>query len=171
MSQELLNQSFAYSPVMCLIVMLCFYIKTKEKIYGKFITMALIFAVVANHYEKKLFRWIGETYYPSDKTYNKLLYRPNPPRKCGCGFGCQSRVDDIYGLPSGHAQFWGFTSGFWLKHVLKNLRSKNGDSYCHLIALLLMSTLVCYSRIHVGCHSLYQVIFGYTIGFGLGVLV
>ncbi|BFZ63314.1 hypothetical protein YB2330_004436 [Saitoella coloradoensis] len=81
--------------------------------------------------------------------------------------GLDEAVGKGYGMPSSHSQFM----GFWAGVVVVVLYAKLGHRYTALqritltFAAIMLSTLVCVSRIVLGYHSIKQVVVGNSLGY------
>lgn len=91
-----------------------------------------------------------------NKTYSIIGrgLRPKDAKKCGI-ISSDKKSKEHYGMPSGHAQSFGFFLIFEL------LNSKN--MYYKIILSILIMYLA-YTRIKFKCHTYQQVIVGLTIG-------
>lgn len=161
-----LDELSSLSPYLIIILFFLFYIYTKKNVYLYFVGFAIIFGLLFNIIEKKIFSKIFNGDY--------FIYRPNPYNKNGelndyksCGILPDQKVSNI-GFPSGHAQFWGFVIAFWTLYLLKS-KPKNYREY--ILILWVMALYVLYSRVKIGCHTDLQVITGFFIGIFLGYLV
>lgn len=178
-----MNQTFgnsldylaSLSPYLIIILFSLFYIYTNNKIFLYFVGFAIVFGLLFNSIEKKIFSQIFNGDY--------FIYRPNPYNKNGvlntysqCGFLPNTKSSNI-GFPSGHAQFWGFVISFWTLYLITPLSGtlfllkNNKDNFGLLILLWSCGLYVLYSRIKIGCHTKLQVFSGFLIGIILGSLV
>lgn len=168
-----MNQTFgksldylaSLSPYLIIILFSLFYIYTNNKIFLYFVGFAIVFGLLFNSIEKKVFSQLFNGDF--------FIYRPNPYNKNGelnnysqCGFLPNTKSSNI-GFPSGHSQFWGFVISFWTLYLLKNNKNNLGL----LILLWSCGLYVLYSRIKIGCHTKLQVFSGFLIGIILGSLV
>lgn len=106
----------------------------------------------------------------------KLIIRePRPSREClvnGIATGCScipeyGRVSKSFGMPSGHAQLWGYTATFWTFYLISGEKPHAAK---HSILLFVVATLVAWSRVKMLCHSVRQVIVGYFIGIAIALI-
>ncbi|CAA19178.2 palmitoyl protein thioesterase/ dolichol pyrophosphate phosphatase fusion protein Pdf1 [Schizosaccharomyces pombe] len=76
-----------------------------------------------------------------------------------------------YGMPSSHSQFMGFFSAYMIAWDYKYRRSQCFSmlSFAKYAIYLTLSTFVCSSRYLLDFHYLTQVVYGYMIGFGVGL--
>lgn len=100
------------------------------------------------------------------------------PRPSGKGLvnsvvtGCSSipeygKVSDSYGMPSGHAQLWGYTAAFWALYMIQK---EKPHAIAHGLLLFLAAMLVAWSRVDMLCHSVPQVVVGLALGAVTGFL-
>jgi len=96
--------------------------------------------------------------------------RPGGAKDCRNYVTCNEKTDS-YGMPSGHAQTMGLTLSFWLLYIWNNKQIKSKVVRI-LGSLFIVATCVSviYSRILLGCHSVFQTITGTIIGLLLGIL-
>lgn len=66
-----------------------------------------------------------------------------------------------YGMPSGHAQFYGFLLGWLLKEKIKLVNWK-------LLTILILGSIELYYKYSSNCHSILQLLIGGIIGVILG---
>ena len=93
-----------------------------------------------------------------------LGYGKRPPGAINCGNyrddffdpTIKSHLSKSYGFPSGHSQIAGYFMAFIYNNFTKN--------YYILIPSLIYSLYSAYSRVLLGCHTIQQVIFGYSFG-------
>jgi len=152
----------ALSPLLVIVIAVLYYLMTSsnmdKNIILIYIISVILLGVILNHLEKKIMSHIykGST--------DDIWYRPHPP-KGGCGilpghFKLSKDNKKIWGFPSEHAQFFGFTAMFFTFLMSK-------------VLLWIITFLVCYSRIYTGCHNLAQVSTGLITGsiLGLGIVL
>lgn len=115
-----------------------------------------IFGEILNRYLKLFFSILFEN--------NNWALRPNPNSYCSNFLFSFPESEFNFGFPSGHCQNIGVFSGLIICYFLNNT-----DNGIKSLSILLFSFYVGWSRIHLECHNLVQVIFGTIIGFFLGV--
>ena len=124
-----LNYLFTISPIVITVFFLYLSIASvnkRKELYFHFVVYSLIFVSLFNAIEKRLAKYFN--------VYD--LYRPDKRYCAGTNIG----------MPSGHAQFYGFLAGFFPITTP-------------------FAILGSYSRVYIGCHSVLQVIVGFTIGY------
>lgn len=108
--------------------------------------------------------------------------RPEGAKDCGYFTQCPNKIASSFGFPSGHSQFAGLYSGFMItdiyysnnlsiRYFISNFKllpfNKKIDVILYLGYLLIMM----YSRVFVqGCHTIFQTIYGASIGWALGLV-
>lgn len=96
--------------------------------------------------------------------------RPKGAKNCS-GYVTFNKVSKSFGMPSGHSETMGLFTSFWLLYLF-DLHKRRGLSNLNIVGLVfivIIGTYVPYSRVVIGCHSVAQVLVGYTIGIILGV--
>jgi len=120
----------------------------------------LILGPVLNFVFKKIFKSLGSI---------SLFERPNPPP-----YGCSNLLAVCgnkytgFGMPSGHAQTMGVFATFLSLYVNQNPDYNSKHKILIISIVWIWTFLVCWSRIHIGCHNLLQVGTGLILGIGLG---
>ena len=84
-----------------------------------------------------------------------------------------------YGFPSSHSQYMGFFSAFLLSHLYFRHRfASSGSRFLDQAwrgllysAIAAWSVSVAYSRYHLKYHTPHQIVWGFSIGVGLGLLL
>jgi dolichyldiphosphatase len=117
---------------------------------------------------KPLFKKLG----PNVKMFQR-------PSQFGTGDGCgiypncaASNVHGSWGMSSGHAQMMAIFAVFWIAYLLKYFADANAAGlWVSIIIILIITLLVIFSRVFIGCHNWPQVIVGTLIGSGLGYLL
>ncbi|KAG0168118.1 Dolichyldiphosphatase 1 [Apophysomyces sp. BC1034] len=80
-------------------------------------------------------------------------------------------LGDGYGMPSSHAQFVWFFVSYGILYMYKCMHfDQNAWKQCAASAMLIMATLVSYSRIYLGYHTEWQVMVGAIVGVTFGIL-
>ena len=106
----------------------------------------------------------------------KLIIRePRPSCECrvnGVATGCScipeyGKVSKSYGMPSGHAQLWGYTAAFWACYLISK---EKPHAVAHSMLVLIVATLVAWSRVEMLCHTVMQVTVGFFIGVAIALL-
>jgi len=106
----------------------------------------------------------------------KLIIRePRPSCECrvneiATGCSCipeYGKVSESYGMPSGHAQLWGYTAAFWAVYLISK---EKPHATAHSMLLFIVATLVAWSRVEMLCHSVRQVTVGFLIGVAIALL-
>lgn len=106
----------------------------------------------------------------------KLIIRESrPSRECrvnGIATGCScipeyGKVSKSYGMPSGHAQLWGYTATFWAFYLISK---EKPHAVAHSMLVFVVATLVAWSRVEMLCHSVRQVTVGFFIGVAIALL-
>lgn len=81
-----------------------------------------------------------------------------------------------YGFPSSHSQFMGYFASFMLLHLyFRHKFTSTGNALVDLLwtlamrgAVLGLALVVCYSRFHLGYHTVHQILWGFGIGLVVG---
>jgi membrane-associated phospholipid phosphatase len=134
-----------------------------------FTIFAIIIGYGANTLLKLLFQLIG----PQKQSW----MRPNPPATgCGLFSGCVSKeigtkIDLLWGMPSGHAQILSFTTSFWILYIWRQSDLSRTGAIISTIILLILSWAIKYSRIASGCHNFEQILIGSIFGMILGISI
>lgn len=75
------------------------------------------------------------------------------------------------GMPSNHSQFIGYFATFYILQFLFNSKILSIQYRClYSFFLVILATLVCYSRYYLEYHTIAQVLVGVAIGSSVGVL-
>jgi membrane-associated phospholipid phosphatase len=131
-------------------------------IFLLFIFGFAIFYTLSNPILKKLSKRLFESSW-----LDGISKRPNPPM-IGCGLfpDLEMKGSTTYGFPSGHAQAWGFFSMFWSLFLvyIQSISTCTSYTYPKILFLWFCFFMVCMQRIYTGCHNLFQVLGGGTIG-------
>lgn len=94
--------------------------------------------------------------------------RPNGCTNSGTFLKVSDPTAISFGMPSGHSQLAWFFSTYLILTLIENnnnLSNKSKYKNFKIIALVMLATLVSYSRVYIeGCHTLGQVIVGGVLG-------
>lgn len=135
---------------------------TGKPLAAIFTLSALIFGEGLNFILKHLFKAIG----PNKTTWQ----RPSPPSD-GCGiYPVCGETQTTWGMPSGHAQVISFSAIFWILYMWRKGHASTIWTLTGTSLIIIIATLIMYSRILEGCHTLQQVIAGGIFGFVMGIL-
>ena len=107
-----------------------------------------------------------------NKSFKYFLQMPRPKNAGNCSIIDKSKLFNLksYGMPSGHSQCaWYFGIYYSLLIYFDTNYSKLTKIVC-ISGLLISSTFVSYSRIHIYCHTLFQVLYGGILGGIIGTL-
>ena len=107
-----------------------------------------------------------------NKSFKYFLQMPRPKNAGNCSIIDKSKLFNLksYGMPSGHSQCaWYFGIYYSLLIYFDTNYSKLTKIVC-ISGLLISSTFVSYSRIHIYCHTLFQVLYGGILGGIIGIL-
>lgn len=107
-----------------------------------------------------------------NKSFKYFLQMPRPKNAGNCSIIDKSKLFNLksYGMPSGHSQCaWYFGIYYSLLIYFDTDYSKLTKIVC-ISGLLISSTFVSYSRIHIYCHTLFQVLYGGILGGIIGIL-
>lgn len=107
-----------------------------------------------------------------NKSFKYFLQMPRPKNAGNCSIINKSKLFNLksYGMPSGHSQCaWYFGIYYSLLIYFDTDYSKLTKIVC-ISGLLISSTFVSYSRIHIYCHTLFQVLYGGILGGIIGIL-
>ncbi|KAI8066532.1 phosphatidic acid phosphatase type 2/haloperoxidase [Gongronella butleri] len=76
-----------------------------------------------------------------------------------------------YGMPSSHSQFVWFFTTYGALYLVRHISLNQALLWkpAAILLMMLMSLLVCWSRIYLGYHSIEQVMAGSAVGVGSGV--
>lgn len=75
-----------------------------------------------------------------------------------------------HGMPSDHAQFSFFFVAYFSHWLVYRARLTRRARVCAVFALISLATIVCWSRVHLGVHTLGQVAVGSFVGIVLGTI-
>lgn len=89
---------------------------------------------------------------------------------CGIYTTCKYNGKPTHGFPSGHSQMLAIFAAFWISYMFQYL-DQTAAFYISVVIILLLAVLIMASRIYIGCHNLFQVVVGASIGTGLGYLL
>ena len=137
------------SPYILYCIPLLLFILTFNYNYIYINFLFLVFGIILNTILKRIIH----TY--RDPSYSK---------KCG-------KIDK-YAMPSGHAQIYAMFSTFFILWVMLN--NKNESLFIRLmvsIGIIVFLITICYQRVHLKCHRLYQVTIGTLIGIVVGIII
>ncbi len=96
--------------------------------------------------------------------------RPRPCKYANCSAMSKRDWNHKNGMPSSHAQFFGFFLTFLTASIVSQ-KSYN-ESSCYLLAVCYLFALaVLVTRVTSGCHAVQQVLVGLVIGVVLGFVV
>ena len=107
-----------------------------------------------------------------NKSFKYFLQMPRPKNAGNCSIIDKSKLFNLksYGMPSGDSQCaWYFGIYYSLLIYFDTNYSKLTKIIC-ISGLLISSTFVSYSRIHIYCHTLFQVLYGGILGGIIGIL-
>lgn len=93
--------------------------------------------------------------------------RPEGATDCGDFIDVYNRNSLSYGMPSGHSNFSAFFGLVIILMILDSNYSPNLKKI-KIIIVLIISGIIMFSRINLGCHTYQQVIMGGLIGSILG---
>ena len=99
-----------------------------------------------------------------------LFKRPRPCKYAKCSAMSQNDWNHRNGMPSSHAQFFGFFLTFLTASIVSQ-KSYNESSCYLLVAAYLFAIAVLVTRVTSGCHTVQQVLVGLVIGVALGFIV
>ena len=94
--------------------------------------------------------------------------RPFGAKKCG--ISNISRKNEGYGMPSGHSQIATMFSTYVFLKTENDILEQT-TKYIIQSILILLALFIMYSRIHLNCHTIQQVLMGGSIGIFLGYYV
>ena len=89
--------------------------------------------------------------------------RPDDAKDCGEFIDIDEREAMSYGMPSGHSNFAAFFGLVMILTILEENYSKN-LKIIKIIIIVILSSLILFSRINLKCHTYQQVIAGTTFG-------
>ena len=95
--------------------------------------------------------------------------RPDHARDCGEFIDIDNREATSYGMPSGHSNFAAF---FGLVMILTILNDKYSTNLkiIKITIVIVLSSLILFSRVNLGCHTYQQVIAGTIFGLLFGYI-
>lgn len=145
-----------------------------------------ISAIFSNASNKMIKILIEQLYKLSGKTTIPILGlggRPKDAKNCSAFTDCETCNirPTSFGMPSGHSQmgwfFFCYGTLFLAENVLKNLKDTKNKKTKSIIwfsivttLLFIMAVTLSYSRVHIKCHTVQQVVLGGFIGIGFGIL-
>ena len=148
------------APLLYELIFLNMYFIQNDSIYIKFIlikTINVFLNKIFKEISRKIFKYFGTS--KNNVDYLPFLgrgHRPDGAKNCGIFNECTNKLSKSYGFPSGHAQ-----SAACI-FVLMSLLVKN--KY-HKLFIFLFTIMISFARIYENCHTIQQVISGYTIGY------
>ena len=148
------------APLLYELIFLNMYFIQNDSIYIKFIlikTINVFLNKIFKEISRKIFKCFGTS--KNNVDYLPFLgrgHRPDGAKNCGIFNECTNKLSKSYGFPSGHAQ-----SAACI-FVLMSLLVKN--KY-HKLFIFLFTIMISFARIYENCHTIQQVISGYTIGY------
>lgn len=96
--------------------------------------------------------------------------RPEGAKHCGSFVDVDADgIPTSFGMPSGHAQVALITATFWTLY-LYNTYDWDIQNEFAIVILWMICLSVAYSRVHLNCHTIEQVIFGGLLGIIFGSL-
>lgn len=95
--------------------------------------------------------------------------RPEGATDCGEFIDIDNRKSSSYGMPSGHSSFSAFFGIVMIMMILDGKYSNN-IKIIKVIIVLIISGIIIFSRVNLGCHTFQQVLVGGMIGSSLGYL-
>ncbi len=139
-------------PLIILLLSILFTLITSNTIGFYYAAIIIIFGFILNPILKQITYFFGP--FP----------RPNPP-KTGCYFFPTSSINqnNLYGMPSGHAQIASLSATLWTSYIKNNIEDETLKMVL-ISSLSLITLAVIYSRVKSGCHTWLQVIVGSIIG-------
>jgi len=145
-------------PIVSILVGIIF-----RNMLGIFLGLYLLLCDVLNHYVKILFKKL----YGHKSSYPILGMgeRPDGARHCG-SFIYDYDLEGIptsYGMPSGHSQMATLIATFLIMYLL-NTYGVNLYNIISISIILFICIGILYSRFHLKCHTIQQIIVGGLIG-------
>ena len=139
----------------------------KHEVNYLFFAGALGFNTIFNQILKDfVFKKImGSTKYP----IFGIGKRPKGATDCGNFINIKSRKSTTYGMPSGHSSFAAFFAVVTINQILDENYSDN-IKMIKISIIVIISGLIMFSRVNLGCHTIQQVIVGGILGTILGYL-
>lgn len=96
--------------------------------------------------------------------------RPRPCKYAKCSSMTGRDWNHRNGMPSSHAQFFGFFLTFLTASIVS--QKHYSESACYLLtACYLFATAILVTRVTGGCHTIQQVLAGLVIGIALGFIM
>jgi len=96
--------------------------------------------------------------------------KPRPCKYTGCSATTKKDKNDECGMPSGHAQFFGFFLTFLTASIVA--QKHYSASACYLLTLsYLIAIAMLVTRVTSGCHTVQQVLVGLVLGIAFGFIV
>lgn len=148
------------TPIILFLYFIINYIFENDKLSGYF-----LFVLFLSFYIIGFLKNICE-YIMTDKSYPYLGSGMRPPgaKNTGNFVDCNNNTSDTYGMPSGHSLLIMMTTIFWSLYFNKK------KQYHKSILLMIIASIIMYSRILLGCHTVQQVIIGGIFGCIIGII-
>jgi membrane-associated phospholipid phosphatase len=164
---KIIGLSRAFTIIIPIVSILCGIIF--RNIMGIFLGLYVILCDGINHYVKILFKKL----YGNKSSYPILGIgeRPNGARHCG-SFIYEHDLEGIptsYGMPSGHSQMATLTATFLIMYLL-NTFGVNLYNIISIGIILFICIGILYSRFHLKCHTIQQIIVGGLMGILYGII-
>jgi membrane-associated phospholipid phosphatase len=107
-----------------------------------------------------------------NKLLKYLLRMPRPTNASNCSIINKLKLFDLksYGMPSGHSQCAWYSGIYYSLLIYFDTNYNKFTKIVCISGLLISSAFVSYSRIHIYCHTLFQVLFGGVLGGIIGIL-
>lgn len=107
-----------------------------------------------------------------NKSIKYFLKMPRPKNSGNCSIIDKLKFFNLksYGMPSGHSQCAWYSSIYYSLLIYYDTNYSKITKIIYISGLLISSTFVSYSRIHIYCHTLLQVLYGGLFGGIIGIL-
>lgn len=145
------------SPYLILVASICALLLTNDKFCLYFFIFYIMLGEIMNHAKK----WVFKKILPSTDPW----IRPNPPLS-GCGIfnDCNAKGSKTFGFPSGHAQMTTFAAVFWSLYLYRQKDWSKTEKISKIVVIWILTALIWYSRVAIGCHNWIQIFGGCFFG-------
>jgi len=107
-----------------------------------------------------------------NKSLKYFLKMPRPKNASNCSIINKLKIFDLksYGMPSGHSQCAWYSGIYYSLLIYFDTNYNKFTKIVCISGLLISSAFVSYSRIHIYCHTFFQVLYGGMLGGIIGIL-
>jgi len=134
--------------------------------------LVLVLGMILNHSINKFLKDSSRSIFGEKSAFGK---RPKGAINCGLFIDPDNpkRPSSSYGFPSGHSQMSAFISTVVIMYLLNQDKDKSGKNkktvpWSSYLIMAIIPLISMYMRVHLGCHTVGQVIGGALIGVVIG---